>query len=338
MISVDKGLRIFRNMLLARRFEEAMIKLWETVDVEGYRHVYIGQEAIGAVVMDALGNGDLLTTTHRNHGHIIMRGADPKRAFAEILGRVDGFNQGRGGSAGMTDRNSGFLSTTGIVGGGVGTSMGAGLALKIKNKRDISVAFFGDGGLEEGIAFESMNFAALYDLPVLFICENNSVGVVTGRAQNEWSSSSISAETLGDIPRSLKIATKVVDGADVEAIDDVLTPLVDNLRKGIAPAFVEMRTHRWPGSRLIDPQLVTGITDLNSIWDKNANKTDHADWVNKYDPIILLGRKLMADNNLSQEQLITLDLDVIEELEKAKNAALESPFPSSISGLTGTFA
>ena len=338
MLSQRQALSIFRNMLLSRRFEEMAIDLWETVETEGHRHVYIGQEAVGAVVMELLGKEDLILTTHRNHGHIIMRGADPGRALAEILGRVDGFNGGRGGSAGMLVRDLGFLLTTGIVGGGAGLGTGAAFAQKIKGKSNISVAFFGDGGLEEGIAFESMNFAALYDLPVLYVCENNSVGTVTGRAQNEWSSSSMSAETLGDIPRSLRIATKVVDGADVDAIYQAVVALTDKLRAGTAPAFIEMRTRRWPGSRSVLPKLVTGITDLSIIWDPDYVSGEHAEWTHRYDPIVLFGRLLIAEKNVSPDALTAADEEVHGIMRIARDFALASPMPSAESGLTGTFA
>ena len=325
-------------MLLSRRFEETAMDLWETVETEGYRHVYIGQEAVGAVVMESLGADDLILTTHRNHGHIVMRGADPGRALAEILGRVDGFNGGRGGSAGMTVRDLGFLSTTGIVGGGVGLGTGAAFAQKIRGKGDISVAFFGDGGLEEGIAAESMNFAALYDLPVLYVCENNSVGVVTGRAQNEWSSSSMSAETLGDIPSALRIATEVVDGANVEAIYQAVSSLITDLRADKAPAFVEMRTYRWPGSRSVEPQRVTGNTDLNAIWNPESVSGEHAEWINKFDPVVRFGRELLAGSEVDRETLTLIDGEVQNLMMVARNFALASPQPSPENGLIGTFA
>lgn len=338
MISQQQALSIFRNMLLMRRFEEAVIGLWETVDTESYRHVYIGQEAVGATIMALLREDDLLVTTHRNHGHIVGRGADPGRALAEILGRVDGYNRGRGGSSSICARDFGFLATTGVVGGGVGLGTGGAFAQKVKGEGGVSVAFFGDGGLEEGIAFESMNMAALFGLPVLYVCENNSVGVTTGRANNEWSSSSMAAATLGDIPRSLCIETEVVDGADVEAVWDAASGLLERMRRDPGPAFVEMRTHRWPGSRSFDPKLVTGTTDLQAIWDQDAVQGEHADWILGYDPIVFFGRKLLESGRADKAMFRSIDEQVTDRIDTARSFALASAELEPDSGLTGTFA
>ncbi len=338
MIDPAKELSILERMLLIRRFEETVIDLWATVETEGHRHVYIGQEAVGATIMDLLREDDLILTTHRNHGHVLARGADPGRALAEILGRADGFNKGRGGSAGLTVREAGFLATTGQVGGGIGLGIGAAQAQKIKGRGGICVAFFGDGGLEEGIGFEAMNIAALYRLPVLLVCENNSVGVTTGRAQNEWSSSSIAAATLGDIPRALGISTEVVAGESVTAVHDAAGHLIDGLREGRAPAFMEMRTRRWPGSRSFNPQLVTGVTDLAGIWNPGAVTGEHAEWINRYDPIIGHGRDLMRQGRVDRDKIRAMDARVMEQVRAAREFALASPLPSAESGLTGTFA
>ena len=338
MIERAQALSIFETMLLIRRFEETVIDLWATVETEGHRHVYIGQEAVGATIMELLRDDDLILTTHRNHGHVIARGADPGRALAEILGRADGFNKGRGGSAGLTVREAGFLATTGQVGGGVGLGIGAAQAQKVKGRGGICVTFFGDGGLEEGIGFEAMNIAALYRLPVLLVCENNSVGVTTGRAQNEWSSSSMAAGTLGDVPRALGIATEVVAGESVTAVHDAASRLIGDLREGRAPAFIEMRTRRWPGSRSFNPQLVTGVTDLAGIWDPDSVTGEHAEWINQYDPVIGYGRELMHQGQVDRDEIRALDERVIGQVQAAREFALASPLPSEESGLTGTFA
>lgn len=338
MIERAQALGIFESMLLVRRFEETVIDLWATVETEGHRHVYIGQEAVGATIMELLREDDLILTTHRNHGHVIARGADPGRALAEILGRADGFNKGRGGSAGLTVREAGFLGTSGQVGAGIGLGIGAAQAQKIKGRGGVCVTFFGDGGLEEGIGFEAMNIAALYDLPVLLVCENNSVGVTTGRAENEWSSSSMAAETLGDVPRALGIATEVVPGESVTAVYDAASRLIGDLREGRAPAFIEMRTRRWPGSRSFNPQLVTGVTDLTGIWDPASVAGEHAEWIGRYDPIIGYGRELVRQCLANRDAVVAMDERVTRQVVAAREFALASPLPSEESGLTGTFA
>ena len=232
MIPDDKARDTFRDMLYIRRFEEAVLELWDEHSVETHKHVYIGQEAVAAGILQLLREDDHLTTTHRNHGHVLLRGVDPGQMLAETLGRRDGCNRGRAGSGGITVPEAGFLFTTGQVGGGSGLATGGALAQRIQQKGGISVAFFGDGGLEEGITFESMNLAALHSLPVLFVCENNSVGVTTGRAENEWSSSSMAAETLGDIPRALQIETAVVNAEDVNAVYAAASELIGKIRSG----------------------------------------------------------------------------------------------------------
>ena len=168
-ITTDQKIAIFDRMLLIRRFEEMLINLAGDHNF-GHYHLYIGEEATGATVVESLRETDLLLTNWRNHGHLLSRGADPGRMIAEILGRVDGYNKGCGGTLHLTVREAGFLSTSGLVGGAVGLASGVGYALKQAGEGNICVVFFGDGALEEGVVFESMNLASLWSLPVLFVC------------------------------------------------------------------------------------------------------------------------------------------------------------------------
>ena len=160
-------------MLLMRRFEEMVITLARAHKL-GRQHLAIGNEALGAAALMQLADGDLIYTTHRNHGHMIARGVDPGKALAEILGRAGGLCGGKGGTWHMTDPSLGFQSTSAMVGGSIGLSVGGGFALKHKKTANVAVALFGDGALDEGIAYEALNIASLYALPVLFLCENNS--------------------------------------------------------------------------------------------------------------------------------------------------------------------
>lgn len=324
------AIRIFRTMLTIRRFEETVIELWASENVEGPRHVYIGQEAVAAVVCEIMIDEDTIVSTHRNHGHVVARGGDLGKALAEILGRVDGYNLGRAGSPGITARDKGFLFTTGQIGGGIGLSTGAALAHKVANQGGISVAFFGDGSLEEGVSFEAMNIAALFELPVLYVCENNSVGVTTGRAQNEWSFSLLSADTLGDIPRSLRITTEIVAGEDVESLYNAVSKLMSGVRQGnTAPAFIETRSHRWPGSRSFDPSLVAGVTDLSWITEPFSVQGEHADWINDFDPIVRFGRDLIEGKVLDGEALVGMDEEVAARISAAREFALASSEPTA---------
>jgi len=338
MMKPEQSWEILRRMLLIRRFEEAAIQLWETVETDGHRHVYIGQEAVAACIEESLREDDFLLTAHRNHGHLLARGADPGQAMAEILGRTDGFNKGRGGSAGMTCREAGFLATTGQVGGQLGLGIGAAYAQKVRNKGGISVVFFGDGGLEEGIGFEAMNMAQLYALPILFVCENNSVGVTSGRAQNEWSSSSITAEHLVDIPRALGIQAEFAEVADTAQVLTITGDLIERIRKTQAPAFVEMRARRWPGSRYFSPKMIYGPTPLAAIWDPDSYTDAQYDWVHASDPIVRLGGDMLAAGQVTPEDLQSLDQETADVVASAKSFALQSAELTPQSGLTGTYA
>ena len=200
------------------------------------------------------------------------------------------------------------------------------------------MAFFGDGGLEEGIAFESLNMAALHALPVLYVCENNSLGVTAGRAQNEWSSSSMAATTLADVPRALQIPAQPVAGEDVELILELARPAHRRVRAGQGPAFIEARTHRWPGSRSFNPELVAGATQLQWITDPASVPEAHADWIDHYDPLVLFGRRLLGRGHLNASALAAMDEEICETLAAARAFALASPFPTPERALAGVFA
>lgn len=337
-LNQENSISIFTRMLRIRRFEEAVMQLLADGVYDGHCHVYIGQEATGATIAELLREDDLALTTHRNHGHIISRGADPGRGLAEILGRADGFCKGRAGSSNMCARSAGFLSSTSVVGGSLGLGIGAAHALKIAGTGAISVAFFGDGALEEGIAYEALNIAKLYDLPVLFACENNSGGVLGGRATGEWSSSSLAARQLADIPASLNITSKSVDGSDVDAVWGVVSDSISSIRNGDGPVFIEFMTDRWPGSRLFRAQLLTGVTELAGAWDPAHITGEHADWIENSDPVIQFARRLLAEKYMEQDQMIALDQQVREQIDGARKFACESPLLDTESELAGTFA
>ncbi len=326
---------ILERMLKMRRFEEAVCEIAKD-NFFGHYHLYIGQEATGAAVIETLESEDLILTTHRNHGHIIGRGADPGKALAEILGRVDGFNGGRGGTLHLTDRANGFLSTSAVVGGGIGLATGAGYALKRASGNSISVAFFGDGTLEEGTAFESLNLASLWSLPVLFVCENNSHGAL-GAAAGEYPSSVISAKDLCDIPRSLDIRAESVDGADAAAVYGVVAEAIAGIRAGQGPFFIETNTVRWPGSRPLWPELSTGVTDLSAAWDETRISGEHAEWIRDCDPILRLVRDLVGDGVLSVDEISKIDNDVADTMATATSFSLASSWPEPKSALEGVF-
>jgi acetoin:2,6-dichlorophenolindophenol oxidoreductase subunit alpha len=233
---------LLETMLVIRRFEESVLRVSMEKQFVGHYHLYIGQEATGAAVMSVLEPRDRLNTTHRNHGHVLARGADPGRAMAEILGRATGLNGGRGGTIHLSDPDLGFLSTSGIVGGCISLGVGGGYACKQKKDGSVCATFFGDGALEEGVSFEALNIASLWKLPVLFMCENNSAG---SWAPGEGYPTLVHASTdLRLIPQSVGIKTVRVDGADAAAVHEAASDAVARCRRGEGPVFIEAMTKR----------------------------------------------------------------------------------------------
>ena len=332
----EKSLAIFERMLIMRRFEEMVVRLFTEKYFYSHYHLYIGEEATGAATIEILGPDDLCLTTHRNHGHVVGRGAHPGRALAEILGRSDGFCGGRSGTLHLSDRSTGFLSTSAVVGNCVGLGTGAAYALKQAGKGNVSVAFFGDGALEEGVVFESMNIAALWSLPVLFLCENNSPGAGSGSGQ--FPSSVNAAKELADIPGSLGIPTHRIDGADVKAVYGAVSDSISGIRDGGGPVFIEAITERWPGSRPLWPELKTGVTDLTMAWDESKIIGEHADWIRDHDPVLRFARELDAANHLTQEEALALDKVVVDKMLTARSFAIASPLPQPETALEGVFA
>src|SRR5215475_3641506 len=223
-LSADLAWPMLEKMLLIRRFEAAVLQLSNDKQFVGHYHLYIGQEATGVAVMSLLETKDRIATTHRNHGHVLARGADPGRAMAEILGRATGLYGGRRGTIHLGDPDLGFISTSGIVGGCISLGVGAGYACRQRGEGAIAAVLFGDGALEEGISFEALNIASLWHLPVLFICENNSTG---SWAPGQGYPTLVHASTdLCSIAKSVNIATMQVDGADASAVHSVATEAI----------------------------------------------------------------------------------------------------------------
>lgn len=327
---------MLENMLSMRRFEEAVAELSKDHPF-GHFHLYIGQEATGAGVIAAMRQGDLALTTHRNHGHVVGRGADPGRALAEILGRKDGLNGGRGGTLHLTDRSAGFLSTSAVVGGAIGLATGAAHAVKRQKNNAIAVGFFGDGALEEGIAFETLNMAALWKLPILYVCENNSRGAMSAR-EGGFTGSTMAIEDLASIPKALRITSEVVDGADPDAVFAAAARLADTLRVGEGPVFLEALTERWPGSRPLWPELMTGVTDIEMAWDPDRISGEYADWIRDHDPILRYAATLAGDGALDKDAIRAIDGRVRDGMEAAKAFAAASPWPEPETARAGTFA
>jgi acetoin:2,6-dichlorophenolindophenol oxidoreductase subunit alpha len=326
---------IFESMLLIRRFEEAVLRLSNEKQFVGHYHLYIGQEATGAAIMPLLDARDRIATTHRNHGHVLARGADPGRALAEILGRATGLNGGRGGTLHLSAPDLGFISTSGIVGGCISLGVGGGYACRQRGDGAVSAVFFGDGALEEGVSFEALNIASLWHLPVLFVCENNSTG---SWAPGQGYPTLVHASSdLCSIARSLNIATVRVDGADAGAVHAAASDAIARCRAGNGPVFIEAVTKRWPGSNPLWPEPATGVTDIRMAIDV-APSGEHADWLDHHDPVLRLGRLLARNGADAAARLTALDGNVRARIEAAVCFALASPLPAAETAFGHVFA
>jgi len=331
----DVAWRLLDSMLLIRRFEEAVLRMSQEGKFRGHYHLYIGQEATGTAVMSVLEPRDRLNSTHRNHGHVLARGADPGKAMAEILGKATGLVGGRGGTIHLCEPDLGFLSTSGIVGGCISLGVGGGYACKHKKDGSVCATFFGDGALEEGVSFEALNIASLWKLPVLFMCENNSTG---SWAPGEGYPTLVHASTdLRLIPQSVGINTTRVDGADAAAVREAVSEAVARCRRGEGPAFIEAMTKRWPGSNPLWPEPATGVTDIRIATGEAQAGGEHRDWIDNHDPVLRLGRALARDG-AAKQRLLQLDAAVQARIDAAVKFALDSPLPAPETAFDHVFA
>lgn len=337
-LSAETALRIAERMLIMRRFEEKVQDLAERKLIAGLYHLYIGQEGGGAAVLEALQPTDYTLSNHRNHGHVVGRGADLGRAFAELLGRATGLNGGRGGTVHLCDPSVGFLLTSAILGGNLALALGAAYESKRRAPGRIVAVFFGDGSLEEGVAFEVFNIAAKEKLPILFVLENNNLEAISIHAGG-FSAASTSVKDFSDIPRLFVIPShQIAPDCSVAATYAEACAAVARCRDGGGPSFLEVMNVRWPGSNRIWPKLLTGVTDLRMAWGDAPIAGDHAVWIERHDPVLRMARDYVALDAAGKDDLLALDLSVRDRVEAAATFALESPWPEPKTALDHVFA
>jgi TPP-dependent pyruvate/acetoin dehydrogenase alpha subunit len=312
-------------MLRIRRFEEQCIRLSKEQKFPGHYHVYIGQEATAVAACAALRADDFVFSTWRNHGHLLARGASPDRMLAEILGRAGGYAGGRSGTLHLAVRELGVPTTSALVGGALPLAAGAALACK-RRGNGVTLAFFGDAALEEGAFYEALIVAAVWKVPILFVCENNSIPPAE-RKRGQYTSSTLPAARLGDVPQSLQIPAATVDGADADALAECFDGLVGDVRKSGSPRFVEVRSSRWPGSKPLWPELPGGEWQTAWAFDQPPQHAEMAAWSEHSDPLLLDLRKLTAAGLLSRRQVEAIDAEARAEMAAAARFALESPLP-----------
>ena len=323
-------------MFVIRHFEESLVPLHDKGVFSGHYHLYIGQEATGVPALSCLRADDYLFTTHRNHGHLLARGAEPKRLFAEILGRVDGLNGGKGGSFHSVAPSLGFLHSSGVVAGIIPLSTGTAYAAKVQKNGRITVCLFGDGSLEEGAAPEAFNLASLLKLPVLFLCENNGK-YGSGRAVAAAQSSSMAAYPLTDLPKAYKVPAQQIDGIDAGLVHATILEAVEKIRRGEGPQFVEAQTVRYPGSATNWP-TVPAPTDTALAWDVTSVPEKAREWYRSADPLLVYIRELVEANQATRDEIAVIERQVKSEIADAVEFAVNSPFPKLEEAERGFFA
>ena len=308
-IPIDKKMAedFYRTMVKIRGFDEIVIKSYADGEIPGFMHLYVGEEAIAAGVCAALRKSDYITSTHRGHGHCIAKGGSLNYMMAELFARTTGYCKGKGGSMHIADLDIGILGANGIVGGGIPIASGTGAGIKYKGEDNVVVSFFGDGASNIGPFHEACNLAATWELPVIFVCENNEYAQTTPREEHQR------VKTVSDRGAAYNMPSVSVDGNDVIEIYTTATEAVQRAREGKGPTFIECITFRWRGHWEGDPQPYRTQADVEEIKLKC--------------PIIRLGKYLTENNVLTREDLDKIEKEVENELHEALEFARKSPFP-----------
>jgi pyruvate dehydrogenase E1 component alpha subunit len=304
-------IRMYDQMVRIRAFEDNANQLYLSGKMPGLTHMYSGQEGVAVGICEALKKTDYITSTHRGHGHCVAKGADYKLMFCELLGREEGYCRGKGGSMHIADQSNGNLGANAIVGGSVGIATGAALTAKQKGEDFVTVCFFGDGALGQGVLYEVMNMAALWSLPVIYACENNLYGEYTKVEEMAAGDIKARAEAFG-------IEAHEVDGQDVRAVNALSVQLVERARNGEGPFFILLNTYRYHGHH---------VGDINRTYYRS--KEEERYWKEERDPITLLGDWLVEQKMASKDELSALEKSIRQEAEDAVNYALEAAYPSA---------
>jgi pyruvate dehydrogenase E1 component alpha subunit len=270
-MTAEHGLHLLREMLRIRRFEEKCAELYSAGKIRGFLHLYIGEEAVAVGAMQSLRPDDAVVATYREHGHALARGIPMDRLMAEMYGKREGCSGGRGGSMHVFDARTRFYGGNAIVGGGLPLAVGLALADRMQQRAGVTACFFGDGAVAEGEFHESLNLAALWKLPVLFLCENNlyAMGTRIDRAQSQVD--------LAAKARSYLMPAEAVDGMDVLAVEASVAQAVERVRAGGGPSFLELRTYRFRAHSMFDAELYRDKAEVE-IWkarDPIATFTTH---------------------------------------------------------------
>jgi pyruvate dehydrogenase E1 component alpha subunit len=289
--------QLYREMLRIRRFEERCVELYSAAKIRGFMHLYIGEEAVAVGVMGSLTADDAIVATYREHGHALARGISARSIMAEMYGKVEGCSRGRGGSMHLFDAATRFYGGNAIVGGGLPLAVGLALADAMTKQPRVTVCFFGEGAVAEGEFHECMNLAALWRLPVLFVCENNLYAMGTALARSE------SETDLALKAASYEMTAWTVDGMDVLAVEDAAHRAVESIRAGGGPHFLECRTYRFRAHSMYDPELY-------------RDKVEVEQWKER-DPLTELTERLQDAGVLDPTTITELEAAIQAEIDDA---------------------
>jgi len=309
-LPAELAVRMYRQMVRIRLFEEQVNELYTRALMPGLAHLYIGEEAVAVGICEALTRNDYITSTHRGHGHCLAKGATPDRMFAELLGKEAGYCRGKGGSMHIADPATGNLGANAIVGGSAGIATGAALTAKRLKTDQVSVCFFGEGALGQGVLYEVMNLATLYKLPVIYACENNLYTEYTHFTET----------TAGDIltrGTAFGVHAESVDGQDVRAVHAAAQRLVNRARRGAGPSLLLSNTYRYTGHH---------VGDINREYYRS--KQEEQEWKTKRDPIKNMGEWLVGQKIADAAALEKIETEVREEMKTAVEFAIAAPYPS----------
>src|SRR2546427_11237745 len=309
-LDLEQNLHFYRQMAKIRAFEEQVNELYKSAKMPGLAHLYVGEEGVAVGVCEALRRDDIITSTHRGHGHCLAKGASVDRMFAELLGKEAGYCRGKGGSMHIADQDTGNLGANAIVGGSAGIATGAALSAKMRGTDQVAVCFFGDGGLGQGLLYESMNMAALWSLPVIYVCENNLYGEYTPCGET------IAGEILARAT-AFGIHAESVDGQDVVAVNATMRRLGERARRGEGPAFLEANTYRYHGHH------VGGVNR------EYRTREEEKEWMSKHDPLQTLAQRLTAQRLVDASVFERIETDVKAEIDTGVQFALAAPYPEA---------
>ena len=311
MVEKPLLMEMLRRMLRIRDFEERVIQMVERGEIVGAAHSYIGEEAVAVGACLALRDDDWMTGNHRSHGHPIAKGGDVKKAMAELLGKRTGYCKGKGGSMHLADFSIGILGESGILASAIPTAVGAALGSQLQGNDRVAVSFFGDGASNEGAFHESINLAAIWKLPVIFLCENNQYAVTSSFKKM------VASENISDRAASYNIPGVLVDGQDVLAMHEAVSHAVERARSGQGPSLVEGRTYRYYDHSL----------GMNRIVRASYRSDEEMEHWKQRDPIDIHKKLLLSQDFATQAEIDQMEDEVKKQIDEAVEFARESPYP-----------